>query len=178
MHIRIRHYLGLITLIALVAACQPDAPQSSKTQATAPDGLDGSRPDAEIVPKQGSGMQEMAEQVRDTTPVDTRVVGVRLSNHGDTEQHMLGAPTTRFAPTDTVYAAIESEGTAKDYTIYAKWIGADGMELADYGIREDQAGRNLTVISLSKPDGWPKGTSRIEISVNGKLERTVTFQSP
>lgn len=103
---------------------------------------------------------------RDATPVDTKVLAVKLSKQGDTEENTIGAPTTSFAPRDTVYVEIESQGTASEYTIYAKWIGADGEELADYGIKVNEGGTKRTVISLSKPDGWAPGENRIELAIN------------
>lgn len=113
---------------------------------------------------------------RDTTPVDTKVVAVRLSNVGDTEENTIGAPSVSFAARDTVYAEIESQGTANEYTIYAKWIGADGAELADYGIKVNEGGLKRTVISLSKPDGWAPGENRIELAINGNPTVTEVFR--
>jgi hypothetical protein len=31
------------------------------------------------------------------------------------------------------------------------------------------------VISLSKPDGWPAGRNKVELAINGQVQRTVTF---
>lgn len=112
---------------------------------------------------------------RDTTVVDTAIDAVTLSSEGDTEQNTLGAPATRFGPQDSVYAEIRSNGTASAYTIYAKWTGADGEVLADYGIKVNEAGPKRTVISLSKPDGWPAGRNKVELAINGQVQRTVTF---
>lgn len=113
---------------------------------------------------------------RDTAPVDTKVVAIKLSNVGDTEENTIGAPSTSFAPRDTVYAEIESQGTANEYTIYAKWVGADGAELADYGIKVNEGGLKRTVISLSKPDGWAPGENRIELAINGNPTVTEVFR--
>ena len=117
----------------------------------------------------------MALPARDTTPVDTSITDVRLSDQGNAEDNRIGLPKNTFGPRDTVYAEVESQGTASSYTIYAKWIAADGTMLSDYGIKVNQAGTNRTVISLSKPDGWQPGENRIELAINGKTERTVTF---
>ena len=168
-----------ITALALaLAACKPTAPETAKPDAAA-------TPTAEQPPAQpadpmasegGPERPDLAMPERDKTPVDAKVVNVRLSNSGDTEKHTLGAPTEKFGPKDTVYAEVETSGSAKEYTIYAKWMTADGTVLADYGMRVDQPGTKRTVISLSKPDGWPSGKNSIELAVNGKTERTVTFE--
>lgn len=117
-----------------------------------------------------------ARHERDTTPVDATVVGVRLSNQGDTEEGTIGMETGSFGPADTVYAEVETSGTAGAYTLYAKWIAPDGTVLSDYGMSITEAGPTRTVISLSKPDGWEPGQGRIEVAINGKVERTVPFQ--
>jgi hypothetical protein len=168
---------GIVALssLLLLAACkpsQPDNAQAAKPAADAP-----AAPAAMPAPgKDEPHMPPMPEMPkRDTTPVDTQVVDVTLSNQGDTEKNMIGAPTTTFGPQDTVYAEVQSKGTAKEYTIYAKWISADGSVLSDYGIKLNQAGDNRSVISLSKPDGWATGDNKIELAINGKTEKTVTF---
>jgi hypothetical protein len=152
-------------------AAKPDTAQTPAEPATAP-------PDPAAARDDGPGRPDLAMPQRDTTPVDTKVVNVRLSDQGNTETHTLGMPTTKFDPKDTVYAEIETSGTAKAYTIYAKWMTADGTVLADYGMRVEQPGTKRTVISLSKPDGWPQGKNSIEIAINGKTERTETFEVP
>lgn len=169
-----------LALLAALSACkpapeaeQPAAPATPAASAPARDAArtDQARPDSPAFP-------DAAQPARDTTPVDADVVGVRLSNQGDTEKHTLGSPTTSFAPTDTVYAEVQTTGTAGEYTLYAKWFAPDGTELADYGMRVTEAGPKRTVISLSKHDGWAKGQGRIEIAINGELEETVTFDVP
>jgi len=170
--------LGVAVLLAALAlGCQPSQPEGS-AEAPAPDAA----PSAEArqqAPGSDSGMQSPLPAdmpTRDTTVVDTVIDEVKLSAEGDTEQNTLGPPTTSFAPQDPVYAEVRTNGTANAYTIYAKWIGADGVVLADYGIHVDEAGPKRTVISLSKPDGWAPGENRIELAVNGRTLRTVTFR--
>lgn len=176
---RSKSRLGVATLIAaLLLGCQPSQPDSAtEAPSSVPDPVaaDSARP----APEAPSDMQPSLPTdtpERDTTVVDTVIDEVKLSAEGDTEQNTLGLPANTFAPQDSVYAEIRTNGTANAYTIYAKWIGADGAVLADYGIRVDEAGPKRTVISLSKPDGWAPGENRIELAVNGRVLRTVTFQ--
>jgi hypothetical protein len=180
MELRTKSLIGGIALAACVLlGCQPSQPT---TQAAAKPGgstqpslpPEPPSPDARIGPSPPNGV-ETGAPARDTTPVEASVRDVTLSNHGDTEKNTLGIPVSRFGPNDSVYAEIRSEGTASEYTIYAKWIGADGVTLADYGIKLNIAGPSRTVISLSKPDGWPLGKNKIELAINGKAQRTVTF---
>ena len=169
--------LCLTALALALAACKPSAPDQAKTDAQ-PDTAEQT-PAAPATPptnEVGPERPDLALPERDKTVVDAKVVNVRLSDSGDTEKNTLGAPKEKFGPKDTVYAEVETSGTAKEYTIYAKWMTATGDVLADYGMRVDQPGTKRTVISLSKPDGWPSGKNSIELAVNGKTERTVTFE--
>lgn len=171
---------GLALIASLLAGCQPQ--QSDETPAPEPvaeqPAVPGPVPAAPRASEQEdslpSAMPGLPE--RDTTPVDAAIDGVTLSNEGDAEEGMLGSPKTRFAPTDSVYAEIKSNGTAGEYTIYAKWVDAEGNVLADYGVKIDEAGPKRTIISLSKPDGWAVGQNRIELAINGAAQRTVTFE--
>jgi hypothetical protein len=170
--------LCLTALAIALAACKPSAPETAKPDANAPEAQapaeQPAQPSADVAPER----PDLALPERDKTVVDATVVNVRLSKEGDTEKHTLGAPTDKFGPTDTVYAEVETSGTAKEYTLYAKWMTADGTVLADYGMKVDQPGTKRTVISLSKPDGWPSGKNSIELAINGKTERTVDFVVP
>ena len=175
----IQSRLGAATLItALMLGCQPSQPETATdtSDPTAPTPPQETRPAAPMGIDER--MPDLAAETpaRDTTPVDTTIDAVRLSAEGDTEENTLGAPTSTFGPRDSVYAEIQSNGTANEYTIYAKWIGADGNVLADYGIRINEAGPKRTVISLSKPDGWAPGENRIELAINGRVLRTETFR--
>ena len=168
-----------ITALALaLAACKPTAPEQAQPDAAKPTTEQPPAKPADPTAIDGPERPDLSMPERDKTPVDAKVVNVRLSDTGDTEKHTLGAPVTKFDPKDTVYAEVETSGTSKEYTIYAKWMTADGTVLADYGMRVDQPGTKRTVISLSKPDGWPSGKNSIEIAINGKTERTETFEVP
>ncbi len=167
----------LILLAIALTACQrapqtPESPAAPANTSPPPTVQAPARPGPDASPN----LPDMAQPKRDTTPVDVHLVNVRLSKQGNTEQNTLGSPATTFSPTDTVYAEVETSGTAGAYTLYAKWLAPDGAVLSDYGMRINEAGPRRTVISLSKPDGWAKGQGRIELAINGKVERAVPFQ--
>lgn len=165
-------------LVLALAACKgsADAPAdegASVDRAPAAEMQEPSRgPEAGLAGMRDAGTMHE----RDTTPVDASVVRVRLSNEGDAEEGTLGMETSSFGPQDTVYAEVETSGTAGAYTLYAKWTAPDGTVLSDYGMSINEAGPVRTIISLSKPDGWEPGEGRIEIAINGKVEQTVPFQ--
>ena len=74
--------------------------------------------------------------------------------------------TDVFAPKDTIFASVSTDGTAPAAVIHAKWIFQDGQT-----VKEDQrtiatTGPAVTEFSIQKPDGWPKGTYKVEIAVD------------
>lgn len=171
-----RSFSCFLVLVGALSGCQreAEAPQggdnpAAEARPAAP------APEEELLRGARPGEHPDVEQSRDTTKVDAKVTGVRFSDSGDTEAHTLGAATAAFDPNDTVYAEIASSGTAASYSIYAKWIAADGTVLSDYGMLVSEAGPKRTVISLSKPDGWPVGTHSIEIAINGEQQQTAKF---
>lgn len=146
-------------------------PEQAATELTQrPSGMDG-----EPGPNRGLDGPEAVQHQRETTAVDAKVTSVRLSDQGDTEANTLIGSASRFGPKDTVYAEVETNGTANGYNIYAKWMAPDGSVLSDYGMRVNEPGMKRTVISMSKPDGWEKGTHSIEIAINGETQQTITF---
>ena len=76
-------------------------------------------------------------------------------------------PTDRFAPRDTVFASVSTDGTAPAAVIHAKWTFQDGQTVKDDSRTVAFTGPAVTEFSIQKPDGWPKGTYKVEISVDG-----------
>lgn len=172
-------FFCLLFLVGTMAACQrapEDANSPGQGPATTVDESTSPAPaTSQISAEAGPERPQFSQPAKDTTPVDAKVVNVRLSNQGDTEMHTIGMPSESFGPKDTVYAEIESTGSASGYTLYTTWVGADGSVLSDYGMRVDEAGMKRTVVSLSKPDGWASGTYRIKIAINGQEQDAATF---
>ncbi|HMB44174.1 MAG TPA: hypothetical protein VKM00_09940 [Luteimonas sp.] len=149
------------------AAAQP-APAAA-VAATPPPAADVGKPGAPGM------LPDMAPKIiMDTTPVDTQIADVKLSDNAD-EKKLTGMMTSQFKPTDGVFMSIRTQGTAAKYTLSSKWLTPAGETLTEYSQVLTTAGVNDTIFSLSKPDGWAKGEYKVELSVNGKLLKTVPF---
>lgn len=166
----------LLLLAVLLVSCR----QSPAPEGEAP--LQGAGPTSaadgagETKEAKEPGQPHFELNARDSTPVEANIVQVRLSNQGSPESDLVGAETTRFEPTDTVYAMVETNGKRGGYTLYAKWIASDGGVLSEYGTRVADAGAQRTVVSLSKPDGWVRGKYTIELAINSQQGRQVSFE--
>jgi hypothetical protein len=76
-------------------------------------------------------------------------------------------PTDAFAPKDTIFASVSTDGTAPAAVIHAKWTFQDGQTVKDDSRTVAVTGPAVTEFSIQKPDGWPKGTYKVEVSVDG-----------
>ena len=86
-------------------------------------------------------------------------------------------PTDTFAPKDTIFAAVSTDGTAPAAVIHAKWTFQDGQTVKDDSRTIAVAGPAVTEFSIQKPDGFPKGTYKVEIIVEGgPAATTKTFR--
>ena len=77
------------------------------------------------------------------------------------------SPTTTFGPTDTIYAAVSTTGTAANATLGAKWTYQDGQTVNDSSQTIAPTGPAVTTFHISKPDGWPAGNYKVEIMLDG-----------
>jgi len=76
-------------------------------------------------------------------------------------------PTTTFGAKDTIYAAVATAGSASNATLGAKWTYQDGQTVNDSSQTIAPTGPAVTTFHISKPDGWPTGNYKVEISLNG-----------
>jgi hypothetical protein len=82
------------------------------------------------------------------------------------------APSTTFAKGDTIPASVASDGAAGNLT--AKWTFGD--QVVDTQDKAVAAGPQVTEFSVSKPDGWPLGKYKLEVSSNGTVVQTREFE--
>ena len=85
------------------------------------------------------------------------------------------SPTTTFTPKDTIYAAVSTTGTASNATLGAKWTYQDGQTVNDSSQTIAPTGPAVTTFHISKPDGWPPGNYKVEISLNGTSTASKDF---
>jgi hypothetical protein len=76
-------------------------------------------------------------------------------------------PTDTFAPKDTIFASVSTDGTAPAAVIHAKWTYQEAQIVKDDSRTVALAGPAVTEFSIQKPDGWPKGNYKVEIMVEG-----------
>lgn len=84
-------------------------------------------------------------------------------------------PTDTFAPKDTIFASVSTDGAAPTSTIAVKWTFQDGQTVKEDSKTITPAGPAATEFSIQKPGGWPKGTYKVEVTVDGKPGPSKSF---
>jgi hypothetical protein len=76
--------------------------------------------------------------------------------------------TDSFAPTDTIFAVVETEGAAPAAVLTARWTYEDGQLVSEASETIAPAGPTVTEFHIMKPDGWPTGKYKVQIIADGE----------
>ena len=107
------------------------------------------------------------------------VTGVDLGNAVGADMRVT-APMTSFAPTDTIYVAVSTATSDPAASVPgklgAKWTHVDSSQTVHEETKDITfAGDGVTDFQISKPDGWPTGKYKVEISLDGTVVQTRDF---
>ncbi|MCC6766708.1 MAG: hypothetical protein IT293_18775 [Deltaproteobacteria bacterium] len=82
------------------------------------------------------------------------------------------ARTNMFWTTDTFYVAVQTDGSADNVTMVARWSGPENAK-AEVSKTLSPKGPTTTTFEAPPPDGrWPAGDYQVEILVNGGSQGT------
>jgi hypothetical protein len=85
------------------------------------------------------------------------------------------APQASFAPGDTIYASVETQGASPGATLTVRWLYQDG-QLVNESSQTLRAGANVSEFHIAKPSGWPAGSYRVEVLAGGSPAGSRTFE--
>jgi hypothetical protein len=85
-------------------------------------------------------------------------------------------PTSTLAPGDTIYASVASTGAAPSVTLVARWTYGDGQLVNEQSQQIAPTGPSSSEFHISKPDGWPAGTYKVEILADGTSVASKNFE--
>ena len=107
------------------------------------------------------------------------VTAVDLGNSVGADNRV-AAPATTFAPRDTIYAAVTTRTSDAAATVPgklgAKWTYQDGQTVHEDSRDLNLAGDGVTAFQISKPDGFPAGRYKVEISLDGSVVQSKEFE--
>ena len=101
-----------------------------------------------------------------SSPSMFRVTTVELGKAVDPGKRV-SSPATSFAPSDTIYASIVSEGASPQVSLSTRWTYEDGQVVDESTQVIAPAGPAATEFHIAKPDGWPSGKYKLEVTANG-----------
>jgi hypothetical protein len=85
-------------------------------------------------------------------------------------------PMTTFSPKDVIMASVVTQGTAPSIELSARWTYQDGQVVNETKRSVAPSGTVATEFSIQKPDGWPVGAYKVEISLDGRPVQSKAFQ--
>lgn len=84
------------------------------------------------------------------------------------------APMETFGVRDTIYAAVETNGTGTGQKLKAVWtMGTDTVRTDSLMI--DATGPTVSEFHISRPRAWPAGTYRLDVTLNDGPAQTKQF---
>ena len=104
-----------------------------------------------------------------------RVTDVNLGRSLNADK-TVGGTTDSFRPADTIYASVVTDGSSSNATLKARWTYQDGQPVDESVQTIAPTGKATTEFHVSKPDGWPAGKYKVEISLNGAPAVTKDFE--
>ncbi len=109
------------------------------------------------------------------TATPFRVTGVTVGSAIGPDKRV-SAPATKLAPGDTIYAAVESEGSASGVQLRARWTYEGDTLVNEESLSIAPSGPASTEFHIAKPDGWPAGSYQVEILADGAPVASAEFQ--
>lgn len=86
----------------------------------------------------------------------------------------IATPRTTFSAGDTIHASVATDASMP-VRLTAKWTHLGSNQTVAEETKDVAAGAHTTDFHISKPDGWPAGRYRVEISEDGRLVNTSEF---
>lgn len=111
-----------------------------------------------------------------TTPAVVTVKAVTLGKAIGADKRVT-APASSFAKSDTIYAAVETDGSGTA-TLKARWTYHKGDKVTVVNENSQTlaaTGPAVTEFHISKPDGWPIGDYQVEVFLNDSSVGTQKF---
>ena len=113
-------------------------------------------------------------------PATASVTSVDLGNAVGADMKV-AAPTTTFAPKDTIYASIGTSTSDPAASVPGKlgvkWTHIDSNQTVSEESRDAAlTGMGTTEFHIAKPDGWPKGKYKVDVSLDGTVVQTREFE--
>jgi hypothetical protein len=113
-----------------------------------------------------SGATAAAPAADTAVSKELKVAGVMIGKRlGDNK--LITEPTFQFAPADTVYVSVSTEGAPASADLTAVWRFQTGQTVDSSSQTISPQGNENTEFHIVNPKGWPVGTYNVTIYADG-----------
>ena len=92
----------------------------------------------------------------------------------------VSTPVATFSPKDTIYAAVSTRTSDPAASVpgklSARWSYQDGQTVSEDSRDLNLTGDGSTAFQISKPDGFPAGKYKVDISLDGNPVQSKEFE--
>ncbi|MGE5242197.1 MAG: hypothetical protein ACM3NI_11175 [Bacteroidota bacterium] len=109
------------------------------------------------------------QSMQPAAPAEVSVSAINLGNAIGADKRV-ATPSSSFAKTDTIYAAVETQGSG-NMVLKAVWTYHKGDKVAvvnENSMTITASGPAVNEFHVSMPSGWPPGDYQVEIFANDK----------
>lgn len=108
------------------------------------------------------------------------VTGIDLGNAVGADMRV-ATPMSTFAAGDTIHASVATSTSDAMASVPAalgiKWTHLDSNQVVHEETKQvDLSGAGATDFQISKPDGWPTGRYKVEVSLDGAVVQSREFE--
>ncbi len=167
--------IGLVLMLVItLSACKPESSENKPA------------PTAAKVAVKAEPMQEKKEGLfggifsSEPAPAklelgEFKLLEVNLGTSLDSD-NLVTKPKTVFGTKDKIYASVLSNGKHQGLTIKARWTAPDGSLVAETEQALVPVKGTVSTFSVGNSQPWPIGAYTLDISLNGQVQRTVSFE--
>ena len=105
---------------------------------------------------------------------ELKVAGVMIGKRLG-ENKLIAEPTFQFAPTDTIYVSVSTEGKPASAELTALWRYQGGKVVDSSSQTIQPTGPENTEFHVVNPKGWPVGTYNVTIFADGDSAESKNF---
>ncbi|MGH8105851.1 MAG: hypothetical protein ACREO1_04870 [Arenimonas sp.] len=173
---RLFHLFGSTCFLVLaLSACKPDATENKTAAVAEPNTVAKAEPAKEKTDGIFGGIFSSEPK---PAPLDLgafKLLEVNLGTSLDSD-NLVAHPKTQFGNRDKIYASVLSSGQHQGLIMKAKWTAPDGALVAETEQALVPTAGTVSTFSISNNEAWPAGAYTLDISLNGVVQRTVSFE--
>lgn len=127
--------------------------------------------------ERGESAENRARDTRAMPREETSALNVTSVDigRGLNEDKSIRDGTDSFRRNDTIFASIQTSGAGTGI-IGVRWLFEDGQIVDQSTQSISPTTETRTEFHIAKPDGWPVGKYRLEVTLNGAVVETEEFE--